>query len=317
MRRCGLQHDAIQREQQGERLRKQVALVATRDVDALANDLGQKLIVKVRFIIQCAYKFQEQLEYDVQWNMKMLNAYYANSTGHSQLAPAMRSIQHRNWYQQLQGLMTDSGIRFELHSVVYVPTDTSIPSGLDTIRYFDSAIKAHGQVDTLNVWVADIGPSLLGYGVFPADLTLDGDKHGVVISVNTFKRDVMLEKYNRGATLAHEVGHSACGLLHTFQTTIQDNAVPLVDLNANEKLDAEEREGDMVADTAYQRDPTYGNPLREQSIPHSVVKHRRVPCCFTSIMDYCDDEAFLGLTRQQSKRARLILLTLRRAWLKL
>lgn len=88
-----------------------------------------------------------------------------------------------------------------------------------------------GGFDDLNLYVTGLSDDLLGYATFPFATTLAQD--GVVV-LNASLPGGSAERYDKGDTLTHEVGHWL-GLFHTFENGCSDP-------------------GDEVDDTAYQAD---------------------------------------------------------------
>lgn len=80
----------------------------------------------------------------------------------------------------------------------------------------DIHYTAKGGIDAwdptlyLNIWVADLSPSFLGWSGNPS---LQNDKDGVVIDFEVFGENPLQLKYNLGRTAVHEVGHWL-GLAH-------------------------------------------------------------------------------------------------------
>ena len=67
----------------------------------------------------------------------------------------------------------------------------------------------------LNIWICNLGDSLLGYGLFPVDGLLYPIYDGVVVSVHTLPGVGSYPNFNMGRTLVHEVGHYL-NLFHTW-----------------------------------------------------------------------------------------------------
>lgn len=104
----------------------------------------------------------------------------------------------------------------------------SAPSYSST--YIDGTIKPATIWDPnnyFNIWVCDLGVSLLGYATFPSTTLLPGlnfpqyvgtaTSDGVVITYSTFgdSNAGLLTNYTKGRVLAHEVGHWV-GLRHIW-----------------------------------------------------------------------------------------------------
>ena len=312
-RLCGHQHTASQRTELTRQIAQKLmtSSVANR---VKAKDLTKVIRVKVRFIVMTNYASQQSLEADINWNLAQINKYYANAT---QNIRKNLQAQQQILYNGIQRTIVNSAIQFVLDSVVYDPKPAvQSPSNVDFMDYVNSNLKLHGTGAALNVWVLDFGSQadLLGYGIFPNDTSLPLAKHGVVLNHRTFVQSQLYSEYNLSGTLAHEIGHSAGGLLHTFQSTVTDADIPIVDMNGNARADTGELTGDMIDDTPYQRDPTYGDPSKT-GLPTTIVQGKRVAVCSVSLMDYVDDGFMTGITNQQALRARLVLLSLRASWL--
>lgn len=136
----------------------------------------------------------------------------------------------------------------------------------------------------LNIWVADLGASILGYASPPGGLS---SKDGVVIGYKWFGRDgSAISPYDKGRTATHEVGHWL-GLAHIWGD------------------DGGECSGsDFIADTPNQTDENYGCP----TFPLTDACSPTAPgVMFMNYMDYSDDECLNMFTTGQSNKMRDIL----------
>ncbi|NDU77884.1 zinc metalloprotease [Actinomadura sp. DSM 109109] len=103
-----------------------------------------------------------------------------------------------------------------------------------------------GGRSTLNLYSTDISGDLLGWSTFPWKYKSDPRMDGVTIHYASMPGG-SIENYNRGYSATHEVGHWL-GLYHTFQ-------------------DGCGGQGDRVADTPDERDPTNGCPASKDTCP--------------------------------------------------
>ncbi|TDD95007.1 zinc metalloprotease [Actinomadura rubrisoli] len=103
-----------------------------------------------------------------------------------------------------------------------------------------------GGKNTLNLYSAHIGGDLLGWSTFPWKYTSEPKMDGVTIHHGSMPGGA-IEHFNKGFSATHEVGHWL-GLYHTFQ-------------------DGCGGQGDRVADTPPERDPTNGCPSGKDTCP--------------------------------------------------
>ncbi|MBS1685843.1 MAG: choice-of-anchor J domain-containing protein [Bacteroidetes bacterium] len=164
-----------------------------------------------------------------------------------------------------------------------VRRQTTVTSWLD-----DDKVKytAQGGDDAwpassyLNIWVCDLGQSLLGYSQFPGG---PAATDGCVI-LNTAFGDhtgTVQAPFNIGRTVTHEVGH----WLNLYHTWGDDNGACTG--------------SDLVADTPNEADATYGAP----TFPLTDNCSGTSPgVMFMNYMDYCDDTALYMFTVGQNVR---------------
>jgi hypothetical protein len=162
-------------------------------------------------------------------------------------------------------------------------------AGISDSLFFDSTGGSHAW-DTeryLNIWVANTGKYLSGYGTYPA-LAPD-HKTGVVINPKFFGLNGDA-KYGSGRTLVHEIGHYF-GLKHVWASD------PFCEAD------------DDIEDTPRQKNPHYGCP----EYPQSSCTDSDM---FMNFMDYVDDPCMYMFTTGQKEKIWANIENLRPALLK-
>jgi hypothetical protein len=106
-------------------------------------------------------------------------------------------------------LKADVGIHFKLDRIIRVQNNRkqwSVGYGDENVKY--SAKGGSDVVDPttyLNIWVCNLGSSLLGYATFPG---WNPETDGVVINYGAVGRvGTLFQNYNKGRTATHEIGH--------------------------------------------------------------------------------------------------------------
>lgn len=192
-----------------------------------------------------------------------------------------------------QGVAADVEIEFCLASVDptgnpttgITRTQTTVSSfnTNDNVKFTSTGGRnAWPRASYLNIWVADLGNSLLGYAQFPGG---PANTDGVVLTYTSVGRppaNTFGGAYNLGRTATHEVGHWL-GLYHIWGD----------DGNGCNGTDE-------VADTPNQADETTGCP----SFPQISCSNGPNGDMFMNYMDYMSDACATMFTNGQKTRMR-------------
>ncbi|MCB0516023.1 MAG: M43 family zinc metalloprotease [Chitinophagales bacterium] len=158
-----------------------------------------------------------------------------------------------------------------------VATSTSTFSTNDNVKFTSSGgTDAWNSSQYLNIWICDLGSSLLGYAQFPGG---PASTDGVVIHYKyTGNTGQATAPFNKGRTATHEVGHYL-NLYHIWG----DDGTSCTG-------------SDSVADTPNQADENYGCPT------HPSPSCSNSGDMFMNYMDYTDDACMNMFTAGQKTR---------------
>ena len=147
----------------------------------------------------------------------------------------------------------------------------------DMKRASRGGIDAKSPATTLNIWVCNLGSSLLGYAYYPGTAPLSVD--GVVIHCNAFGKGSypLYSVYNQGRTATHEVGHYF-NLKHIWGESTCGN--------------------DLVADTPQHNTSNGGCP----TFPHYSTCTGTPVEMTMNYMDYTYDDCMYMFTQGQAVR---------------
>jgi hypothetical protein len=168
----------------------------------------------------------------------------------------------------------DTRVSFALHGV---SRSDSAAWFRDPERYegMYKPMLHQGGKGTLNLYSTNIGGNLLGWSTFPWKYQADPKMDGVTIHYGSMPGG-SIQHFNKGFSATHEVGHWL-GLYHTFQ-------------------DGCGGQGDRVADTPAERDPSNGCPTGKDTCPAPGADP------IHNYMDYSYDTCMTSFTAGQGAR---------------
>ncbi|HET9824785.1 MAG TPA: T9SS type A sorting domain-containing protein [Chitinophagaceae bacterium] len=231
---------------------------------------GKPITLTIPVVVHVIYHTAEQNISDaqVQSQIDVLNEDYS-----------AKNRDYNNYDAGYGAVKGDADIKFCLVQTRHVNTSRNKFGTDDGVkRSRQGGDDAIDPMNALNIWVCNLGQSLLGYAQFPGG---PPETFGIVILYSAFGKGSqynLATAYNLGRTATHEIGH-CLGLRHIWG-----------DANCG---------NDFVGDTPLHDSPNYGCPPQG---------HRSL-CTGTPLemwmnyMDYTDDRCMYFLSDGQVSRA--------------
>jgi len=169
------------------------------------------------------------------------------------------------------------------NGITRTSTSTSSFNTNDNVKFNSSGGKdAWPAADYLNIWVCDLGPSLLGYAQFPGG---PANTDGVVLNYRYTGTTGAQAPFNKGRTATHEVGH----WLNLFHIWGDDGGSC--------------SGSDLVSDTPNQADATGGCFSPGQVLTDGCATSSP-GYMWQNYMDYTDDACMYMFTNGQKTRVQ-------------
>ena len=169
----------------------------------------------------------------------------------------------------------DTGFQFRLQSITRTTNAHWFKLSSGKEKKMKATLKVGGP-ETLNVYSANLGKSLLGWSYFAQDAAKDGVLDGVVIHFDTLPGGPWGPEYSEGDTSTHEIGHWL-NLYHTFQAGCTGD-------------------GDYIADTPAEASAAYQCPVGRDTCSAPGTDP------ITNFMDYTYDSCMDRFTPDQAVR---------------
>jgi hypothetical protein len=240
--------------------------------------LSQRAVVTIPVVVHVVYNTTAENISDaqIQSQIAILNADFRKLNADASLIPAA-----------FAGVASDVEIQFCLATVdpngaattgiVRKSTTVSSFSSNNAVKYTaNGGSNAWPAGSYLNLWVCDLGTSLLGYAQFPGGAAATD---GVVCTYKAFgNTGTAAAPFNKGRTATHEVGHWL-NLRHIWGDATCGS--------------------DLVNDTPTHNTANYGCP----SVPHYSTCSGAPQEQTMNYMDYTDDACMYMFTAGQKARA--------------
>ena len=169
----------------------------------------------------------------------------------------------------------DTGFQFSLLSIDRTTNASWFKLNSGKERKVKTALKVGGP-ETLNIYSADLGNSLLGWAYLAQDADSVGVLDGVVVHYKSLPGGGWGPDYSGGDTATHEVGHWL-DLLHTFQGGCNGD-------------------GDFIDDTPAEASAAYECPEGRDTCAAAGLDP------ITNFMDYTFDSCMFRFTPDQTAR---------------
>lgn len=258
------------------------------DIDQFAQNFhvsnsGQRTVITIPVVVHVIYhdSVGNISMAQIQSQIDRLNLDYHKSNSDTASVPAPWkslvadcNIQFCLAQRTPTGAATNGVVRKRINTATSWTTDDKVKY---TSQGGDDAWPASSY---LNLWVCDLGNSLLGYAQFPGGTAATD---GVVILNTAFGSvgSATAAPYNKGRTATHEIGH----WLNLYHIWGDDNGACTGT--------------DQVNDTPNQANMNYGCP----TYPHTDACTTTSPgVMFMDYMDYTDDACMYMFTNGQNTR---------------
>lgn len=270
--------------------------------NALAKDSGETLYIDTRWVVLYNSNEQKIPIERVQDCLKMLNTIFSGqNTEELDQVPntAQNPWKDRVGNPNIQFLPLDSSTL----QVEYVP----ISSTLSTSSPVSDAAQRAGRVDgVLNLYISTSGGgNILGQAELNSNIA-----YGLYSAIGGYEVSGTLSNYDKGKTMAHEVGH-ALGLVHTFSDTACDGFSPFTDVPEQIRPNFDtvlftnnQGQPDQKGDNRW-KDRLNGTALsclNFQDDPSSAPNEMGI-----NIMDYGNDDVSIVFTKNQALMMRTYL----------
>ena len=170
---------------------------------------------------------------------------------------------------------SSTGFQFSLLSIDRTTNASWFRLNSGKEKKVKAALKVGGP-ETLNIYSADLGNSLLGWAYLAQDAVSVGVLDGVVVHYRSLPGGGWGPDYSGGDTTTHEVGHWF-NLLHTFQGGCNGD-------------------GDLIADTPAEASAAYECPKGRDTCAAAGLDP------ITNFMDYTFDSCMFQFTPDQAIR---------------
>ena len=154
-------------------------------------------IIEIPVVVHVLYNTPEENISDaqIQSQIDVLNEDFNLKNTDNRLVPSIFS-----------DLKADVGVRFTLSQTIRKYSSKRTWPVTDNMKYTSrGGSDAVDPEHKLNIWVCDLGQGILGFAYYPG---IKPELDGVVILYSAFGRTgTLLDRFNKGRTATHEVGH--------------------------------------------------------------------------------------------------------------